>query len=80
MHNSVASRLDELLVTRVIAIVRTQRNDEIVPLARAIVQGGIGVLEVALTSPGAMAAIGQIASEVKGAIVGAGTVLDERKA
>jgi 2-dehydro-3-deoxyphosphogluconate aldolase / (4S)-4-hydroxy-2-oxoglutarate aldolase len=80
MNNRILSRLDELLVSRVIAIVRTQRKDEIVPLARAIVQGGIGVLEVALTSPGAMAAIGQIALEVKGAIVGAGTVLDERQA
>jgi 2-dehydro-3-deoxyphosphogluconate aldolase/(4S)-4-hydroxy-2-oxoglutarate aldolase len=64
----------------VIAIVRTNSQDEIAPLAQAIVQGGIDVLEVALTSPGAIAAIGQIASEVEGAIVGAGTVLDERQA
>jgi 2-dehydro-3-deoxyphosphogluconate aldolase/(4S)-4-hydroxy-2-oxoglutarate aldolase len=64
----------------VIAIVRTHSQDEIAPLARAIVQGGIDVLEVALTSPGAIAAIGQIASEVEGVIVGAGTVLDERQA
>jgi 2-dehydro-3-deoxyphosphogluconate aldolase/(4S)-4-hydroxy-2-oxoglutarate aldolase len=72
--------LDQLLASRVIAIVRTNSQDEIAPLARAIVQGGIDVLEVALTSPGAIAAIGQIASEVEGAIVGAGTVLDERQA
>ena len=79
MNNPLISPLDQLLASRVIAIVRTHSEDEIVPLARAIVQGGIDVLEVALTSPGAIAAIGQIASEVKGAVVGAGTVLDERQ-
>ena len=80
MNKPLISPLDQLLASRVIAIVRTHREDEIVPLARAIVQGGIGVLEVALTSPGAIAAIRQIALEVKGATVGAGTVLDERQA
>src|SRR3989454_5743517 len=80
MNKPLISPLDQLLASRVIAIVRTHSEDEIVPLARAIVHGGIGVLEVALTSPGAIAAIGQIALEVKGAIVGAGTVLDERQA
>src|SRR2546426_1762387 len=80
MNNPLISPLDQLLASRVIAIVRTHSKDEIVPLARAIVQGGIDVLEVALTSPGAIAAIRQIALEVKGATVGAGTVLDERQA
>ena len=79
MNKPLLARLDRLLASRVIAIVRTHSQDDIVPLARAIVQGGIDVLEVALTSPGAIAAIGQIASEVKGAVVGAGTVLDERQ-
>jgi len=79
MNKPLLARLDRLLASRVIAIVRTHSQGEIVPLARAIVQGGIDVLEVALTSPGAIAAIGQIASEVKGAVVGAGTVLDERQ-
>ena len=77
---ALLSRLDRVLASRVIAIVRTHSQDEIVPLARAIAQGGIDVIEVALTSPGAIAAIGQIALEVQGSIVGAGTVLDERQA
>jgi len=80
MNKPLLARLDRLLASRVIAIVRTHSQDEIVPLARAIVQGGIDVLEVALTSPGAIAAIRQIALEVNGATVGAGTVLDERQA
>ncbi len=46
-----------------------------VPLARALVAGGIRVLEITLRTPVAIDAIRQIAAEVDGAIVGAGTVL-----
>lgn len=46
-----------------------------VPLARALVEGGIRVLEITLRTPVAIDAIRRIAGEVEGAIVGAGTVL-----
>jgi 2-dehydro-3-deoxyphosphogluconate aldolase/(4S)-4-hydroxy-2-oxoglutarate aldolase len=45
-----------------------------VPLAWALVAGGVRVLEVTLRTPVALAAIGAIAREVPDAIVGAGTV------
>jgi 2-dehydro-3-deoxyphosphogluconate aldolase/(4S)-4-hydroxy-2-oxoglutarate aldolase len=45
-----------------------------VPLARALVAGGVRVLEVTLRTPVALAAIEAIAREVPDAIVGAGTV------
>ena len=44
------------------------------PLARALVAGGIRVLEVTLRTPAALACIEAIAREVPEAIVGAGTV------
>lgn len=47
-----------------------------VPLARALVDGGIPVLEVTLRTPAGLDAIARIAAEVPDAIVGAGTVLD----
>jgi 2-dehydro-3-deoxyphosphogluconate aldolase / (4S)-4-hydroxy-2-oxoglutarate aldolase len=46
-----------------------------VPLARALVAGGLAVLEVTLRSDVALAAISAIRAEVPEAIVGAGTVL-----
>ena len=46
-----------------------------VPLARALVEGGLPVLEVTLRTPVALEAIRRIASEVEGAVLGAGTVL-----
>jgi 2-dehydro-3-deoxyphosphogluconate aldolase/(4S)-4-hydroxy-2-oxoglutarate aldolase len=45
-----------------------------VPLARALVEGGVRVLEVTLRTPAALTAIEAIARAVPEAIVGAGTV------
>jgi 2-dehydro-3-deoxyphosphogluconate aldolase/(4S)-4-hydroxy-2-oxoglutarate aldolase len=46
-----------------------------VPLARALVRGGLPVLEVTLRTPSALDVIRCIAEEVPDAIVGAGTVI-----
>lgn len=48
--------------------------DDAVPLAKALVAGGIKVLEITLRTPIALDAIRLISQEVKGAIVGAGTI------
>lgn len=48
--------------------------DDAVPLAKALVAGGIRVLEITLRTPAALDAIKRISSEVEGAIVGAGTI------
>jgi len=45
-----------------------------VPMARALVAGGIRMLEVTLRSPQALACMEAIAKEVPGAVVGAGTL------
>jgi len=45
-----------------------------VPMARALVEGGIRMLEVTLRTPAALACIEAIAREVPQAVVGAGTV------
>jgi 2-dehydro-3-deoxyphosphogluconate aldolase/(4S)-4-hydroxy-2-oxoglutarate aldolase len=47
------------------------------PIAEALVAGGLKVLEVTLRTPCALAAIAEMA-KVPGAIVGAGTVLNDR--
>jgi len=45
-----------------------------VPIARALLAGGIGVIEVTLRTPGALDAIAAIAGTVPDMVVGAGTV------
>jgi 2-dehydro-3-deoxyphosphogluconate aldolase/(4S)-4-hydroxy-2-oxoglutarate aldolase len=58
----------------VIPVIVIQRLADAVPLARALVAGGVTVLEVTLRTPVALAAMREIIAAVPGAIVGAGTV------
>lgn len=58
----------------VVPVIVLQRVQDAVPLARALVAGGVRVLEVTLRTPVALAAIERIAREVPEALVGAGTV------
>lgn len=50
--------------------------DQAVPLAQALVAGGLKVLEITLRTPVALDAIRQIKAHVPGAIVGAGTIIN----
>lgn len=50
--------------------------DQAVPLAHALVAGGLKVLEITLRTPVALEAIKRIKAEVPGAIVGAGTIIN----
>ena len=58
----------------VIPVIVIERVEDAVPLARALVDGGVRVLEVTLRTPVALACIEAIARAVPEAIVGAGTL------
>lgn len=71
--------LDEIMDRGpVIPVLVIEREADAVPLARALLAGGVGVLEVTLRTPDALACIRRILDEVEGAVVGAGTVLNRR--
>lgn len=58
----------------VIPVIVIQRVQDAVPMAEALVAGGVRVLEVTLRTPTALQSIEAIAKAVPDAIVGAGTV------
>ena len=58
----------------VIPVIVLQRLDDAVPLARALVDGGVRVLEITMRTAVALSCIEAIARAVPEAIVGAGTV------
>lgn len=58
----------------IIPVIAIDNLDHAVPMARALVAGGLRVLEITLRTPVALAAIEKIAKEVEGAIVGVGTI------
>lgn len=71
-----ARALSELRRQGVVAIVRTRDPESALANARILLEAGLGVLEVALTTPGALAVIAQLRSEGADALIGAGTVTD----
>jgi 2-dehydro-3-deoxyphosphogluconate aldolase/(4S)-4-hydroxy-2-oxoglutarate aldolase len=68
--------LNLLKQSRVIPVIIIDDADNAVPLAQALVAGGIKTLEVTLRTPAAMEAIKQIVKHVPEAIVGAGTIMN----
>jgi 2-dehydro-3-deoxyphosphogluconate aldolase/(4S)-4-hydroxy-2-oxoglutarate aldolase len=67
---------DILKLAPVLPVLTIEDEAHAVPLARALVAGGLPALEVTLRTPAALGAIQRIAGEVEGAVVGAGTVLN----
>jgi len=64
-----------------VMIIRADKSLRINEAARALVDGGIRVLEVTVTTPNALALIRQLADELgEKALVGVGTVLDAETA
>jgi 2-dehydro-3-deoxyphosphogluconate aldolase/(4S)-4-hydroxy-2-oxoglutarate aldolase len=60
--------------TSVIPVLTIIREQDAVPLARALCEGGLRLIEVALRAPASVAAIAAIASELPQVAVGAGTL------
>ncbi len=73
---STAAGLAALLALgRVIPVITIDRLDDAVPLAEALVAGGVRLLEVTLRTPAGLAGAEAIIRQVPGAVVGIGTVL-----
>lgn len=77
MAVNFAGRLTALDVMRAAPVIPVIVLDDVayaVPLAQALVRGGICMLELTLRTPQALACIERIARDVPGAVVGAGTI------
>ena len=73
--------LRQITGTGIIPVVRAQSADEAMRAVEAIKEGGISVLEITMTVPGAVKLIEAVARRHESdAIVGAGTVLDAETA
>src|ERR1700753_1784612 len=60
---------------RVIPVLTIERLEDAVPLARALVAGGVRTLEVTLRTPVAIEAARAMIAEVPEAIIGIGTIV-----
>ena len=67
---------ENLKAVRIVPVIVIKDLGHALPLAEALVEGGLNVLEITLRTPAALEAIRTISASVKGAIVGAGTVIN----
>jgi 2-dehydro-3-deoxyphosphogluconate aldolase / (4S)-4-hydroxy-2-oxoglutarate aldolase len=76
----IASKQEKLAAlftsARVVPVLTINRIEDAVPLARALVSGGVRMLEVTLRTPVAIEAAKAIIANVPDAIVGIGTILN----
>jgi 2-dehydro-3-deoxyphosphogluconate aldolase/(4S)-4-hydroxy-2-oxoglutarate aldolase len=68
---------DVMALAPVIPVLVVENVEDAVPLAQALVAGGLPALEVTMRTPAALEVMREMA-HVPGAVVGAGTVLDPR--
>ncbi|RKS06833.1 2-dehydro-3-deoxyphosphogluconate aldolase/(4S)-4-hydroxy-2-oxoglutarate aldolase [Nocardiopsis sp. Huas11] len=80
MTTTPRSGADILDLAPVMPVVVVSDAETAVPLARALVAGGLPGIEVTLRTPAALEAIERIAAEVPEAVVGAGTVATPEQA
>ena len=79
MKNWKISAEQVLSTGPVVPVIVVNQPEHAVPMAKALVAGGIRVLEVTLRTPVAMDALRAIIREVPEAIVGAGTVINTQQ-
>ncbi|MBT5707454.1 bifunctional 4-hydroxy-2-oxoglutarate aldolase/2-dehydro-3-deoxy-phosphogluconate aldolase [bacterium] len=73
--------IQQLTEPGIIAVVRARSQAQVIPLAEALVAGGVIAVEITMTTPNAIGAIRE-ASDALGdrALVGVGTILDSETA
>ena len=75
-----AQVLERIRSTGLVPVIRARSADEASTAVEAIQAGGVGVLEITMTVPGAVELIAEVARRAPHALVGAGTVLDPQTA
>ena len=61
---------------KVIALIRADGPDSLIACARALAAGGLGVIELTMTTPGALEVLARAARELPDVCFGLGTVLE----
>lgn len=71
--------LEHLYRTGVIAVLMIDDAEDAVPLAQALLEGGVDCIELTLRTPVAMEALRRIREEVPSMLVGVGTILSQQQ-
>src|SRR6185436_13678714 len=77
-HMRTKSEIISLLTNPgIIAVVRAQKSEQVLPLSEALIAGGVIAIEITMTTPNAIDAIREVSQKLGNrALIGVGTVLD----
>src|SRR5947208_3330425 len=63
----------------IVAVVRAQKPEQVLPLSEALIAGGVSAVEITMTTPNAIETIRQTSRNIGArGLIGVGTVLDAR--
>ncbi|WP_188013431.1 bifunctional 4-hydroxy-2-oxoglutarate aldolase/2-dehydro-3-deoxy-phosphogluconate aldolase [Photobacterium damselae] len=74
-NNWTIAPQDVFAISPIIPVMVIERLEDAIPMAKALMEGGISIFEITLRTPVALEAMTLIANEHPQALVGAGTVL-----
>lgn len=78
---SKAEQLQRVSESGIVAVIRARSGEQLVDVAQALLAGGVSVMEVTFTVPGALRVLERVADSVGDRVLlGAGTVLDSETA
>jgi 2-dehydro-3-deoxyphosphogluconate aldolase/(4S)-4-hydroxy-2-oxoglutarate aldolase len=80
MNMEKSEVLQHIASVGLVPVIRAEGQDEAIRVIDAIEAGGIPLLEITMTVPGAISVIEAVRKREKSAVVGAGTVLDPETA
>jgi 2-dehydro-3-deoxyphosphogluconate aldolase/(4S)-4-hydroxy-2-oxoglutarate aldolase len=76
-----SEKLEKIIESGVVAIIRTESSEELLNIAKALKEGGLIAIELTMTTPGALNFIPEILKVMgKDIILGVGSVLDSETA
>jgi 2-dehydro-3-deoxyphosphogluconate aldolase/(4S)-4-hydroxy-2-oxoglutarate aldolase len=68
--------LNRIKAEKVLALIRADGPDSLLDCARALAAGGLNVIELTMTTPGAIKLVAEVSRKLPGVLLGLGTVLD----
>jgi 2-dehydro-3-deoxyphosphogluconate aldolase/(4S)-4-hydroxy-2-oxoglutarate aldolase len=71
-----ADTLGRIRSEKVIALIRADSSASLLDCARALSAGGLNVIELTMTTPGAVELVAEVSRQLPGVMLGLGTVLD----
>lgn len=74
------NKTEFLTESGIVGVMRAESSEKLLNVAKALKEGGVNCIEVAMTTPNALSVIEEVSNKLDEVLIGAGTVLDAETA